>query len=497
MPKASKMSVLFVSAEVAPFAKVGGLADVAAGLPKALKKNGTDVRIIMPAYGMIVNDPQFKVKNLFEFDLTINPQWTERVYVKQINLTPTIPIYLIGSENWFNTVSQSDEIYQLEPEPYIFFNRAVAAFIEKFASEWTPQIVHCNDWHTGLLPVYIRTLNNGVFENLTTVFTVHNLSYQGIFDAEVLETAGLPWDVFNFDQMEFFGKVNFLKGGLTFSDFVNTVSPTYAKEIRTAERGEGLDGLMQYLFDQGRLRGILNGIDEEEWNPGADKAITAKYTASNLSGKAKNKRALQAACGWQTDPNTVVIGMVTRMTSQKGFDLIKSAFAKILRLPVQIVLLGSGDSEFERYFNTLHRRHREKAHTTLGFNDEWARQIYAGADLFLMPSQFEPCGLGQLISLRYGTIPIVHQTGGLTDTITDFNNRTGKGNGFVFTDYTPTALFHAVQRAVDTFEETDNWQALVARVMNQDFSWNTSAQEYAEFYREAVALRRVFIPALV
>lgn len=501
MPKGSKskekLSVLLVSAEVAPFAKVGGLADVAGALPKALNARGHDVRIAMPAYAMIENDPRWKIEPLFEFDVPINPHWTERAYVKQAILSPNVTVYLIGAGRWFTEATESKKIYQPGAEPYIFFSRAVAEFIDQFSGEWTPQVVHCNDWHTGLLPVYLRVLDRPVFKGIATVFTVHNLAYQGVFEPEVTEWAGLPWGLFNYEQVEFFGKFNFMKGGLTFSDMVNTVSPTYAKEIQTPEFGERLDGLLQHMFDQGRLEGIVNGIDYDEWNPETDKFLVKPFSAKKPDGKWVNKEALQTACGWQPNKETAVIGLVSRLADQKGLDLIKGCLAKILRLPVQFVLLGAGDQEYERFFTNLHRRHREKVHVTIGFNNEWAHKIYAGADMFLMPSRFEPCGLGQMISLRYGTIPIVRQTGGLADTITEFNPKTNTGNGFVFSDYTTSALYSTVERAVNTFADTARWQKLVTRAMAEDFSWNQSADLYAAFYQEALDSKKALIPVLV
>jgi len=478
------MRILFAAAEMAPLAKVGGLADVAGALPKALNARGHDVRVIMPAYPMILNNPNWHAEPLLELTVPIHAHWQERATLYQIPL-PQLTVYLIGSP-WFDGATESTRLYHAEPRAYIFFCRAVAAFIERYAEHWRPQIVHCNDWHTGLIPVYLRALPHPLFETIATVFTIHNLAYQGVFEAELFWQTGLPDHLFAVDGLEFYGKFSFMKGGLLFSDQVNTVSPTYAREIQTPEYGERLEELLRTLAEQRRLSGILNGIDYEEWNPESDPHIPAHYSADDLAGKHVCKHALQETCGWHPDPQRAVIGLVSRLTDQKGLDLIKAISAKILQLPVQLVLLGTGDPDYERFFRLLHKRHRSKVHATIGFDNVWAHQIYAGADMFLMPSRFEPCGLGQLISLRYGTIPIVRHTGGLADTITDYDLTSGAGNGFAFRDYKPAALYEAIERAVNLFADKARWQALVQYAMRQDWSWRRSAQEYEALYIRAL-----------
>ncbi len=473
------MRILFAAAEMAPLAKVGGLADVAGSLPKALNARGHDARIILPAYPLILNNPRWQAEPLFELSVPIHPRWQEAVTVYQLQLG-SLTVYLLESR-WFSEATEPTRIYAADPRAYIVFCRAVVAFIEHYADRWLPQIVHCNDWHTALIPVYLRT-RTSLPETPGCLFTIHNLAYQGVFDAELFKETGLPPELFSVDGLEFFGRFNFMKGGLLFSDHVNTVSPTYAREIQTPEYGERLEGLLRTLAEQKRLSGILNGIDTEEWNPETDPLIPARYSANDLSGKAVCKSQLQQACGWAASPERAVIGLVSRLTDQKGLDLIKAIGAKILQLPVQLVLLGTGDPAYERYFRLLQKRHRAKVHATIGFDNNRAHQIYAGADLFLMPSRFEPCGLGQLISLRYGTIPVVRYTGGLADTITDYDPISGTGNGFVFRDYKPASLYEAIERAVRCFEQPARWQALVQAAMRQDWSWNRSAQEYEALY---------------
>jgi starch synthase len=485
------MRILFAAAEMAPLAKVGGLADVAGALPKALRKRGHDARIILPAYPMILHDSRWQIEPLMELPVPIHDGWQEHVRIYQLQLPSSLMVYLVGSA-WFDSATESTRLYSVDPRAYIVFCRAIAAFIAHYG-EWQPQIVHSNDWHTGLLPVYLRVLSHPAFETIATVFTIHNLAYQGVFDATLFGQTGLPAHLFSPDGLEFYGKLNFMKGGLLFSDQVNTVSPTYAREIQTPEYGERLEGLLRTLAEQGKLSGILNGIDEEEWNPETDPYIPTHYSAEDPSGKQRCKRALQEACGWQPDPTRALIGLVSRLTDQKGLDLIKAISGKILQLPVQLVLLGTGDPTYERHFRLLHKRHRAKVHATIGFDNAWAHQIYAGADMFLMPSRFEPCGLGQLISLRYGTIPIVRHTGGLADTITDYDPLRDEGNGFAFRDYKPAALYEAMERAVSLFADRARWQALVQRAMRQDWSWNRSAQAYEALYTRA--LQQVMGPA--
>ncbi|MCS7272696.1 MAG: glycogen synthase GlgA [Fimbriimonadales bacterium] len=480
--------VLVVSAEVAPLAKVGGLADVAGALPKALYALGHDVRILMPAYPMVESDARWQVELLAEFEVCIHPNWCERVQVKQLRLPSGVPVYLLRVGEWFAEASESTKIYAVSPRAYVAFCRAAVEWLARF-SDWTPEVVHCNDWHTALIPVYLRVLRSERTAEIATVFTIHNLAYQGVFEREFFGELGLPEYLFDVEGLEFYGKVNLMKGALLYSDRINTVSPTYAVEIQTPEYGERLEGLLRRLADERRLMGILNGIDYEEWNPATDPYIPARYSADDLSGKAVCKVELQKACGWQPAPDKPLIGLVSRLTDQKGLDLLKALGAKFLQLPMQFVLLGTGDPAYERYFRAWHRRHRVKVHATIGFDNAWAHQIYAGADMFLMPSRFEPCGLGQMISLRYGTIPIVRQTGGLADSIAPYDAVQGTGNGFVFREYTPAALYEAVQRALATYQDQRAWRALVQRVMRQDWSWARSARAYVDLYAEALAAR--------
>lgn len=482
------MRVLLASAEVAPYAKVGGLADVAGSLPKALHQLGHDVRVVMPAYPMVTQNERWSVRPLREFLVPIHPGWRETATLYTVESAP-VPTYLLRVGAWFDNATESSKIYAVDPRAYIAFCHAVVQMVAEMADEWTPQILHCNDWHMALIPVLLRVKQQPFYSAIASVYTIHNLAYQGVFESDFFAETGLPETLFDIEGLEFYGKVNLMKGALLFSDYVNTVSPTYAQEIQTPEYGEQLEGVLRRLDAEGRLLGILNGIDYEEWNPQTDPHIPAHYSADDLSGKAVCKAQLQTECGWQPDPSKAVIGLVSRLTDQKGLDLIKAIGARILQLPVQLVVLGTGDPSYERYFRALHKRHRAKVHATIGFDNALAHRIYAGSDMFLMPSRFEPCGLGQMISLRYGTIPIVRQTGGLADSITPYDAEREVGNGFAFRAYQPEALYRAVEQAVQVFGQTERWSRLVKRVMQEDWSWSRSAGAYAELYARALEAR--------
>ncbi len=481
------MNILFVAAEVAPFAKVGGLADVAGALPKALKALGHDVRIAMPCYRMIEENPRYAVRNLIApFDIPIHWQYTERASVRETRADGDVPVYLVRNDHYFQGAVDSKSVYSLEPEPYIFFCRAVMEAIPRLDPAWKPDVIHCNDWHTGLCPVYLDLYyrDKRAWADTARVFTIHNLAYQGEFSRHYLWRAGLPEDLFTYDRLEFFGRVNFMKGGLIFSEIVNTVSETYSREIQTPEYGANLDGLLRHLAWHNRLSGIVNGIDYEEFNPSTDSRIAARYSAADPTGKRTCKRALQRECGLPEDDRAMVIGMVSRLTDQKGFDLVHQAAWRLMQLPVQIVLLGTGDRHYEQFFRDLEAGNRSRVRANLTFNADLAQRIYAGSDLFLMPSRFEPCGLGQLISLRYGTVPLVRATGGLADTVQDHTD--GRmGTGFMFQEYSAGALIHALERALEAFGRPEEWATLVRAGMEANFSWSGSAQKYAELYMRA------------
>ena len=491
----SNLKILLVSAEVAPFAKVGGLADVAGALPKALKAMGHDVRIAMPGYRMIESNQAFSVKEKIS-NLEVPLGWRRiNCSIKEASIAD-VPVYLISAPYFDNSVD-SKTVYVPGSEPYAFFARAVLEMLRR--DEWKPDVIHCNDWHTGFLPVYKNVLyaDDPILSGAACVFTIHNLAYQGEFDRAILADYGLPESLFTMDKVECYERVNFLKAGIVFSDMVSTVSPTYCCEIQTGEYGCRLEGLLNHIDDLGRLRGILNGIDYEEFNPATDKRIPANFSLENITGKAKNKMELQKQMGLPTDAKAPVMGLISRLADQKGLDLIKSVTPRMMSLGIQFVLLGTGDPAYEKHFTKLQSSYPTQVKVNIGFDANLAQMIYAGSDMFLMPSKFEPCGLGQLISLRYGTIPIVRATGGLADTIIDYGIGDGKANGFVFSAYTPTALLRSITQAVDVYIDRPKWEKLVRQALACDFSWGSSANKYVDFYRDAIVLRPRPAPALV
>jgi starch synthase len=520
-----RLNILYIAAEVAPFAKVGGLADVAGSLPKALKEMGHDVRIAMPGYNLVMTNPEYAAEDILPgFSVPIRAGVTERAYVKRTCLhvgdpaddppaedagtadppPNAVPVYLIANTppyalpgtnapphpGYFQQAVSSQTVYTFEPEPYIFFCRAVLEMLAHLEPVWKPDILHCNDWHAGLVPVFARTFyaDTPAIADAVTVFTIHNLAYQGNFGREHWKATGLPDSLYNINGLEFYGKWSFMKGGLIFAEKVNTVSPRYAREIQTPDYGSGLHGLMQTLNQQGKLSGILNGIDYTKFNPATDPHIPCHFSVHDPSGKAQCKAALQAELGLPQDSTKAVIGIVSRLAEQKGLDLMTAAMEPILALPAQFVLLGTGDAAYEAFFTGLQARYPRQVRARIAFDVDLAQRIYAGSDLFLMPSRFEPCGLGQMISLRYGTIPIVRATGGLADTVHDYDpNTKPEGNGFVFRDYTARALLKTVQRAVAAYGDKASWQTLVLRALGSDFSWERSARKYAGLYTAAQA----------
>lgn len=490
---ARKLKILLVAAEVAPFAKVGGLADVAGALPKALRDLGHDVRVVMPCYKMIEDNPKYNVQDLLEpFPVPINPGLTQTARVRMTTIDGNVPVYLVAHDQYFTKATESKKVYSLDPQPYVFFNRAVTELVPRLSPAWKPDVIHCNDWHTGLVPVFLDTFyrNNPTWAKTASVFTIHNLAYQGEFSYELLQYAGLPESLFTYDKLEFFGRTSFMKGGLVFSDLVNTVSRTYADEIQTPEYGCRLEGLLKYLASQNRLTGIVNGIDYEVYDPSTDNRIVANFSADKVAGKAKCRTALQKEAGLPASHTSAVIGIISRLADQKGFDLIRDAAEKMMELPLQLILLGTGDQRYEQFFGDLEKKFPKKVKAYLTFDANLAQRIYAGCDMFLMPSRFEPCGLGQLMSLRYGTIPIVRATGGLADTIQDVNAKSTRGNGFSFTEYDSKALYATVERTVGMFADNAKWNSLVHRAMSADFSWANSGRRYADLYKQAITASR-------
>ncbi|MDF0728398.1 glycogen synthase GlgA [Cytobacillus sp. S13-E01] len=476
------MKVLFVVSECVPFVKSGGLADVAGALPKELRSLGTDVRVILPKYGQISN--QFKQNMEKVNEMTVKVGWRNQYCGIEMLTYDGIIYYFIDNEYYFNR----DSLYGHydDGERFSFFCQAVLESLPLL--EFIPDVIHCHDWHTGMVNFLLENeySTNVDYASIRSVFTIHNLQFQGIFPKEILgDLLNLSDEYFNQEQLEFYGNVNFMKGAIVSSDIITTVSPTYKNEIQTEFFGEKLDGLLRERSDA--LVGILNGIDDDLYNPRNDMLIKAQYDHSALKNKAKNKRALQRYFGLPERTDVPIISIISRLTEQKGLELVIRVIEEMLSKDIQFIILGTGDYQYENCFHTLAYRYPEKFKVFIGFNEALAHQLYAGSDLFLMPSKFEPCGLGQLIALRYGTIPIVRETGGLNDTVQSFNEHTCEGNGFSFKNFNAHDMLYTVNRAIDFYHKKIEWNKLVIEAMSRDYSWAQSAFKYNRLYAELIA----------
>jgi starch synthase len=482
----SPLKILVLAAEVVPFAKTGGLADVAGALPKALKELGHDVRVAMPGYGFIDRE-KFKLNTkVAQLAVPMNGA-TEQASILEGRIGETVPVYFVNNSKYYDR----DGIYMYndDADRFVFFCRAAMEMVK--ALNWIPDILHCNDWHTAIIPNWLQTIyrDDPFFEKTIVVYTIHNLAYQGVFGRRVLEIAGIE----NYQGMlppalSSENQVNMMGRGIFFADVINTVSETYAQEILTPDYGEGFDWLLKERRD--RLYGILNGLDYEVNNPATDPHIDQHYDLNDPELKLQNKLALQREAGLTPNAHTPLIGMISRLSDQKGFDLIGQVIeAMMANLNFQFILLGTGAEYYHQLFSNIKQRYPDRAAVHLTFNSALAQKIYAGSDMFLMPSRFEPCGLGQLLALRYGSIPIVRETGGLKDTVTNFDPRTHNGNGFTFEKYDAMAMYTSIVRAVETYQYTDVWRTLIQRAMSADFSWKHSAAKYVELYRKAITNR--------
>jgi starch synthase len=486
---ASPLKVLFVSSECAPFAKTGGLADVAGALPKALRAIGIDVRVVMPLYaGMPWNDLE-----VLDGFMTVPMWWgAARARVRVGNLPGSdVPVYCLEYNRYFDRpylYGPPAEGYNDNLERFTFLSRGSLEVCK--ALGFIPDVIHCNDWQTALVPVYVNTVEWAQeLHGAATIYSIHNLAYQGVFDGGGMFITGLGREHYNPHEMEHFGAMNLTKGALYHSTILSTVSPTYAREIQTGHYGNGLDGILSART--GDLVGILNGIDIDEWNPATDKNLPARFTADDLGGKAACKAALQKEAGLAVRPDVPVFGIVGRLTSQKGFDVLAHALNRILSWDVQMVLLGTGDPDAERFFAWADAHHGDRFRAWLKFDDGRAHRIEAGSDFFLMPSRFEPCGLNQMYSLRYGTLPVVRATGGLVDTVSNYHEPTGGGTGFMFDDLHPESLANTIGWAVSTwYDRPDHIAGMRKRAMTQDFSWERAAVAYRDLYLDAYQRRR-------
>jgi starch synthase len=477
------MHIAFAASECVPFSKTGGLADVVGALPRALASLGHQVSVYVPRYRQTkLTDPQTVVKSItipfddkYRFCSVVTAGTSNGVRFYFVDYPP-----FFDREALYGGPSGD---YPDNAERFALFSRAV---IEASKVLGVPHIFHCHDWQSALIPVMLRTLyaEDPAFRELATVFTIHNMGYQGLFPPDTLPLLMLPWELFTISKMEFFGQVNFLKGALVHSDFVTTVSRKYSHEIQTTEYGFGLEGVLRNRA--ATVAGILNGVDYDEWSPQTDKFIVAKYSPEDLSGKAQCKKDLLNAFGVaNSDAKVPVIGIVSRFAAQKGFDLIAQIMDRLAREELIMVVLGSGDKPYEEMFVRLNRQFPNKIAAKVAFDNAIAHKIEAGADMFLMPSRYEPCGLNQIYSLKYGTVPVVRATGGLDDTIEPWDARSGKGTGFKFTDYTGEVLLATIKQALLAYRDPSSWQKLMRNGMARDFSWGASAREYGKVYERA------------
>ncbi|KPB03320.1 glycogen synthase GlgA [Bacillus sp. CHD6a] len=482
------MKVLFVVSECVPFVKSGGLGDVAGALPKELKKLGTDVRVILPKYGQIPEVFKNKMKRVQTTFVDVG--WRHQYCGVEKLVHDNVTYYFIDNEYYFNR----DSLYGHfdDGERFSFFCRAVLECMT--AIDFIPDVIHCHDWHTGMVNFILdrEYKQNPRFEHIQSVFTIHNLQFQGVFPPSILhDLLRIDSKHFNADELEFYGNVNFMKAALVSSGYITTVSPTYRDEIQTAYFGEKLDGVLRHRNDS--LVGIINGIDDDLYSPETNEYIEANYSVSKAGNKKVNKAALQKFCGLPVKEDTPIIAMVSRLTKQKGLDLVTCVLHEVLNEDVQVVVLGTGEPQFEHYFRELAYQYPEKVKTFIGFDEPLAHQIYAGADMFLMPSRFEPCGLGQLIALRYGTIPIVRETGGLNDTVHSYDESTLEGNGFSFTNFNAHDMLHTIRRAINMYEQPKVWNGIMKEAMERDYSWAKSAFKYNQLYSTLMARSGVHV----
>jgi starch synthase len=489
------MHIAFAASECVPFSKTGGLADVVGALPHALAAAGHQISVYVPRYRQTkLTDAQTVVRSI---TVPFDDHYRFCSVVTAGNMSG-VRFYFVEYPPFFDRdalYGTSSGDYPDNAERFALFSRAV---LEASKILGVPHVFHCHDWQSALVPVLLRTqyAEDPAFRDVASVFTIHNMGYQGLFSPDTLPLLSLPWDLFTMSKMEFFGNVNFLKGALVYSDFITTVSRKYSQEIQTTEFGFGLEGVLRDRA--ATVTGILNGVDYDEWSPQTDKFIVAKYSPEELSEKARCKQDLLAAFGVTgADLKLPVIGIVSRFAAQKGFDLIAQVMDRLAREEMIVVALGNGDRQYEEMFQRLQKQFPQKIAVRVAYDNALAHKIEAGSDMFLMPSKYEPCGLNQIYSLKYGTVPIVRATGGLDDTIEPWDARTGRGTGFKFSEYNGEALLLTIKEALKAFRDQPSWRNLMRNGMNKDFSWNASAKEYVRVYERARQTRATPVSAPV
>jgi starch synthase len=484
------MKILFAASEMVPFAKTGGLADVAGALTKALSELGHEVSAVVPFY-RTTREKGFDIE---ELDCGFSVPISDREEYGEVYRAVTdagVTVYFIGKDAYYDReelYGTPKGAYHDNAERYIFFSKAILELCK--CIELSPHVIHCNDWQTGLVPIYVKTLLNSqpLFRDTGTIFTIHNIAYQGLFWHLDMHLTNLPWAMFTPEGIEFYGKINLLKAGIVGADALSTVSPKYAEEIQTPEFGYKLEGILEKCSD--RLFGVLNGVDYDVWNPQTDKFIAANYGPDDLSGKAECKADLLREFGLPETGDVPLLGVVSRLADQKGFDILSQALDDIMGLDYRLALLGSGEERYHNLFEKLAQKYPDRIGVKLSFSNELAHKIEAGADIFLMPSRYEPCGLNQMYSLKYGTVPLVRATGGLDDTIVDYaDSPSASGNGFKFVEYSSAALLEKLRQTREFYADKDQWKKIMLNGMACDFSWGTSAGRYVELYEQAIELR--------
>ncbi|MEE9430386.1 MAG: glycogen synthase GlgA [Melioribacteraceae bacterium] len=496
MASARKYKILFVTSEVVPFVKTGGLADVSSSLPQKLQELGHQVRLVVPKYGAI-DERKYKIHEVVRLkDLTTTIGKKEVVYSLRssflVGAKARVQLYFLDNDEYFGKRRSlySDPLtgkdYKDNDERFILLAKSIFELVAKLG--WIPDIIHCNDWQGGMIPLYLKTLfkDEPKFKDIKTVFTIHNLNLKGEFPKANFVNTGLPEEYKNEKGVLHNGKVSFLKAGIQYADVISTVSETYAKEIcKYKELGNGLFSVLKSREKD--IHGILNGIDSNIWNPEKDKQIAKKYSIKTVDGKADNKKVLLEKFGLEYDENRPVIGMISRLNDLKGFDLIQKSFKDLMKLDAQFILLGNGEKKYHTFFEKALSKYPEKFACYLGFDDQLAHLISAGSDMYLMPSKYEPCGLNQMYSLVYGTVPIVRETGGLADTVIKYNEKDGTGNGFVFKKYEPKDLLKEVERAMKMFNNDKKaWLKLLKTGMKSNFTWLSSSKVYVDLYKKIV-----------
>jgi starch synthase len=485
------LQILFVTPEAVPFAKTGGLADVAGALPKSLHTLGCEIKLFIPYYRMVKESGLPHQYLGEEIEVPIGDEKLKAdVYLG--HLGQDIPVYFIGREEFFDReylygTSKGD--YFDNAERFIFFSKAILIFCQRMG--FSPDIIHHHEWQTGLIPAYLKSIyqNDPLFSRIAAVFTIHNIAYQGIFKKEKFWLTDLPPETYNPEGIEFWERINFMKAGIVYADAINTVSKKYSEEIQTPEYGYGLEGILRKRRES--LSGILNGVDYEDWDPSRDPHLVVQYDLERVSGKRECKKDLLREFHLPSSlENVPLLGMISRLADQKGFDLLMEILEGLFALDIGFVLLGTGEQKYHDLFTQVAHKYPQKAGIRIAYDDQLAHKIEAGADFFLMPSKYEPCGLNQIYSLKYGTIPVVRATGGLDDTITQYDPATKKGNGFKFTRYDAREFLNTIKMATSFYSQPKHWGQLLRNAMTADFSWKRSAEAYLQLYRKALKMKR-------